>query len=355
MTDLSSTTESTPARVVHRLAVLIVCLVWPLIWVGGLVTTYDAGMAVPDWPNTYGYNLFLYPYKTWLTGPFDLFIEHGHRLLGAVVGLVAIALAWKTYQNETRRWVFRFSLIVLGAVIFQGLLGGIRVVGASRTLAMVHGCFGPAFFAGCVTFAVVTSQFWFQRDDSNGLTDGLSGKNVSRGVLILAFSVVALSYLQLVLGAQLRHVQPSAKPGGFTLIVAFHVMTAFFLWLITLFNWARLRRCGDLTLSRPALWLIGFVGVQIALGIGTWVVNYGWPTFMQSFPGATGFLIRAKGFLDSMIVTGHVAMGSLILAVSTMIWVRTWRTRHCQRKQISRAQTETDTTIKSDASQTAFS
>ena len=197
MTDLSSTTESAPARVVHRLAVLIVCLVWPLIWVGGLVTTYDAGMAVPDWPNTYGYNLFLYPYKTWLTGPFDLFIEHGHRLLGAVVGLVAIALAWKTYQNETRRWVFRFSLIVLGAVIFQGLLGGIRVVGASRTLAMVHGCFGPAFFAGCVAFAVVTSRFWFQRDDSNSLTDGLSGKNVSRGVLILAFSVVALSYLQL--------------------------------------------------------------------------------------------------------------------------------------------------------------
>src|SRR5688572_13709785 len=54
-----------PGRWLHRWAVLIVALVWPLIWVGGQVTTYDAGMAVPDWPGTYGYNLFLYPYQTW--------------------------------------------------------------------------------------------------------------------------------------------------------------------------------------------------------------------------------------------------------------------------------------------------
>ena len=64
------------------------CATFPLIWVGGLVTTYDAGMAVPDWPNTYGYNLFLYPWQTWLSGPWDLFIEHGHRLLGALVGMI---------------------------------------------------------------------------------------------------------------------------------------------------------------------------------------------------------------------------------------------------------------------------
>ncbi len=65
---------------------LLVCATFPLIWIGGLVTTYDAGMAVPDWPNTYGYNLFLYPWQTWVSGPWNLFIEHGHRLFGAVVG-----------------------------------------------------------------------------------------------------------------------------------------------------------------------------------------------------------------------------------------------------------------------------
>ena len=61
---------------------VLVCATFPLIWVGGLVTTYEAGMAVPDWPTTYGYNLFLYPWQTWMLGPWDLFIEHGHRLAG---------------------------------------------------------------------------------------------------------------------------------------------------------------------------------------------------------------------------------------------------------------------------------
>ena len=76
----------------HRWAVGGACATFPLIWVGGLVTKYDAGMAVPDWPSTFGYNLFLYPWTTWLFGPWDLFIEHGHRLLGALVGMLTIGL-----------------------------------------------------------------------------------------------------------------------------------------------------------------------------------------------------------------------------------------------------------------------
>ena len=80
------------SRVVHALAVTLTLAVFPLIWVGGLVTTYDAGMAVPDWPNTYGYNMFAYPASTWLFGPFDLLVEHSHRLLGTVAGLLSIGL-----------------------------------------------------------------------------------------------------------------------------------------------------------------------------------------------------------------------------------------------------------------------
>ncbi|QDT09008.1 COX15/CtaA family protein [Stieleria marina] len=326
--------DPSSSRIVHRLAVLSVCLVWPLIWVGGLVTTYDAGMAVPDWPNTYGYNLFLYPYKTWLLGPFDLFIEHGHRLLGAVVGFVAIGLAVAAYLKETRRWVFWFAVAVLLAVIFQGALGGIRVVQMSRTLAMVHGCFGPAFFAACVALAVVTSRSW---RDSCPADRGQSAitelAQVPRSTVILGLVLVALGYTQLVLGAQLRHVQPTMRPDGFATIVVFHVVTAFVLWSVTAVGYWRMRKlkscCGDLTLWRPAAALIGLVLLQIVLGTGTWVANYGWPTFLQGFPGATGFLIRAKGFWDSIVVTAHVATGSLILAVSTMIWVRSWRLRYC--------------------------
>ena len=110
------------------LCVLLVCLVWPLIWVGGLVTTYDAGMAVPDWPGTYGYNLFLYPYKTWLLGPFDLVHRTWASSAGCVVGLVAISIVISAYFKESRRWVFVLTIGLLVAVITQGLLGGMRVV-----------------------------------------------------------------------------------------------------------------------------------------------------------------------------------------------------------------------------------
>ena len=91
MMSLSATTGRMN-RWSRRLALLLTVLTFPLIWVGGLVTTTDAGMAVPDWPNTYGYNMLLYPWESWLLGPWDLFIEHGHRLLGALVGMVTIAL-----------------------------------------------------------------------------------------------------------------------------------------------------------------------------------------------------------------------------------------------------------------------
>src|SRR6188768_3417392 len=129
----------------HRLAVVLACATFPLVWVGGLVTTTDSGMAVPDWPNTYGYNLFLYPWQTWLYGPWDLFIEHGHRLLASSVGLLTIALLVALVRTESRRWIKVLGASALALVIFQGVLGGLRVRLDERTLAMLHGCTGPLF------------------------------------------------------------------------------------------------------------------------------------------------------------------------------------------------------------------
>ncbi len=85
----------------HRVAVVLCCATFPLIWIGGLVTTHDAGMAVPDWPNTFGYNLFLYPYSEWFAAPWDLFIEHGHRLLAAAVGMLTIVLGDRGVASRT--------------------------------------------------------------------------------------------------------------------------------------------------------------------------------------------------------------------------------------------------------------
>src|SRR5262245_2457852 len=130
----------------HRLSVALALVTFPLIWVGGLVTTYDAGMAVPDWPGTYGYNLLLYPWQSWLAAHWDLFIEHGHRLLGATAGLIAIGVVVATFLTDHRRWLRTAACGALALVIFQGFLGGARVLLDQRLVALVHGCIGPLFF-----------------------------------------------------------------------------------------------------------------------------------------------------------------------------------------------------------------
>lgn len=310
------------------------------------MTTYDAGMAVPDWPGTYGKNLFLYPYQTWLFGPFDLFIEHGHRLLGAVVGFLAIIAVVVAWLSEPRRWVRRLAIGMLMAVIGQGVLGGMRVVLSDRTLAMAHGCTGPIFFAICVSLAVVTSRWWWERNND------VPAMIPTVGRVRLAGIVTVLAYVQLLLGAQLRHVQVTSSPGGFTHLVAMHIVGALVLWLLAgllagqLWRMSRLacrteasqisesqipesktHGCGDLTLSRPSGLLVGFISLQIALGLGTWIVNYGWPRFAQVGPLSAGYLVKSKAFTESIITTAHVATGSLILVVAVMVWLRLLRAR----------------------------
>src|SRR5687767_4096881 len=144
----------------HRLALLTAAATFPLIFMGGLVTSHGAGMSVPDWPNSYGYNMFTFPPSQWVGG---IFYEHTHRLMGTVVGMLAIALAvwaWHTQianaatrlaAAATRRRVTGpripsafprhvrwLCLAVLVAVILQGVLGGLRVVMVELDLAIVH-------------------------------------------------------------------------------------------------------------------------------------------------------------------------------------------------------------------------
>src|SRR5262249_19662386 len=144
----------------HRLVVALALVTFPLIWVGGLVTTYDAGMAVPDWPGTYGYNLFLYPWQSWIAAPWDLFIEHGHRLLGAAAGFIAIALVVTVLTTGRRPWLRRAACGVLVLVVLQGVLGGARVMLDQRIVALLHGCVGPLFFAYLAAMIVTTSEWW---------------------------------------------------------------------------------------------------------------------------------------------------------------------------------------------------
>src|SRR5256884_268739 len=144
-------------RSLHIIALLTAVATFPLIFMGGLVTSHGAALSVPDWPNSWGYNMFLFPPRLWRGG---IFYEHLHRLMGTVVGMLSIALTIAAWKLEQRRWVRWLCTAVLGAVIFQGVLGGLRVVLVQLDLAIVHACFAQAFFCLIALTAIVTSKWW---------------------------------------------------------------------------------------------------------------------------------------------------------------------------------------------------
>ena len=329
MTEIAFTGRS---RWPHRFAVCLALATFPLIWVGGLVTTYDAGMSVPDWPTTYGYNMFAYPISTWLFGPWDLFIEHGHRLLGVLAGLLTIALNVAIWRCDVRRWMRWVGIAALVLVVVQGLLGGLRVRMESTDLARIHGCAGPLFFAYVVVICVVTSRFWHEWAVNNC---GVGKASISAG-----WFVFLIAYVQLVLGAYLRHPGTQWSPTTFRTIVFFHVVIACFLVLQSLLIAWTARRLPS-KLRSPALLLVVLVSCQFLLGVATWRAKYGWPSFlpmiaenMADGPAEiavhsvlAGATITAESMAQTITVTGHVAVGSLVLAATCWYATRLTRTR----------------------------
>lgn len=304
----------------HRLAVAIVCATFPLVWLGGLVTTHQAGMAVPDWPNTYGYNLFLYPLSTWLAGPFDLLIEHGHRLLAASVGMLTIGFVAVVFRATRNRALRGLAIVALLGVCAQGAIGGMRVVLDARTLAMIHGCLGPAFFAFAVALAAITSRYW--NADQPALADSGAGR-----LQRLATLTAVLAFAQLILGAQLRHTPVEAGPGFFRAALYFHLLVAAALAAhaaMAAIAVARVR-VQERLLRIPAIALAALVLMQISLGAATWVVKYGWPTWLGEHTWTAGYTVHHEDFTSSLVVTAHVAIGSLILATSVLVALRAFR------------------------------
>jgi cytochrome c oxidase assembly protein subunit 15 len=295
-----------------------------LIWVGGLVTTYGAGMAVPDWPNTYGWNMFAYPPSAWLYGGFDLMVEHGHRLLGTLAGLFAIGLLIAAVAWDKRSWFKWWCAFVLAAVIAQGLLGGFRVRLDERTFAMIHGCTAQLFLAIATATAVMSSKWWFS---IGKLLAGMK-RPASRALARTATGLLMFAYLQVIAGAQLRHVTGGIEPSAFMGLVHIHlalaVVVALSSLLVALF--AALNRHLIGGVKWPALFILVVVLLQICLGIGTWLVNYAIP-WQEVTPELAGYTIISKGYWESVLVTSHVATGALIISLATVMCVRAWRSR----------------------------
>jgi heme a synthase len=177
----------------HRLACLTAGATVALIVAGGLVTNTGAALAVPDWPTTFGHNMFLFPWSGMVGG---VLVEHGHRLLAASIGALTVVLAVTLYLGDGRRWVGGLGLLAVLLVSVQGLIGGLRVVLLRETLALVHGGLAQLFFALLVGIAVVTGRAWQAPSVVPASASRLTG---------LASLAVVVAYGQILLGAFTTH------------------------------------------------------------------------------------------------------------------------------------------------------
>src|SRR5262245_58660629 len=178
----------------HRFAKFIVGCTVILILAGSLVTSHDAGLSVPDWPTSYGWNMFTFPPSMWVGG---IFYEHGHRLIASGVGVLTIVLAILLWRGESRRWVRRLGLVALGAVILQGLLGGLTVrYFLPAPVSTAHAGLAEIFFCLTVAIPLFTSRGWL-RPDRAPVDD--------RVLRVAAGMTTALVYVQILIGATIRH------------------------------------------------------------------------------------------------------------------------------------------------------
>ena len=180
----------------HRFAMFTALATLVLIGIGGLVTSKGVGMAVPDWPTTYGYNMFLVPFDQWL-GKFGVFEEHFHRLMASFVGFLTIGLAIWLWVKEARKWVRLLGIGAFVLVVMQGLLGGLRVTEINQNLGLIHGAVAQLFLILVCAIALVTSAWWQRVNVSDR-----AGFAAINGTLV---AVICLFFVQLLLGATMRH------------------------------------------------------------------------------------------------------------------------------------------------------
>ncbi len=279
----------------HRFARLTVGATFLLIVIGGIVTSTESGLAVPDWPTTFGYNMFLYPLSEMVGG---VLYEHSHRLMGSFVGLLTVVLFIMLWAKKSSMWLRWLGCIALVGVIVQGVLGGLRVTQLSLVLAIVHACLAQAFFALLCGIAWFTSRDWLNTAPRDNPSGNLPAKKLRR----LSLITTCLIYVQLIFGAILRHTGSRLE---------LHLLFAF---LVTLHIFLIARRIWqEEVLFRSVSALIGLLAVQLLLGTGAFFVKF--TTLGETMAVA----------LTVAITTGHVAFGALMLVMSFVLTLKIYR------------------------------
>ena len=286
---------------VHRFAVVTACATLLLIVAGGLVTSTDSGLSVPDWPTTYGSSMWTFPLSKMVGG---IRYEHTHRLIASAVGVLTLILAFLLWRFESPRWVRRLGYLAVLAVVAQGVLGGMTVLFMLPTwISVPHACLAQVFFCLTVAIAVVTSPRWAETTPAE-LRAAFSRTPVARMSLVAACAI----FLQLVLGAVMRHTKaglaipdfplafgrlvPPLTTAAVRIHFAHRVVGACVAVLVAGCTIRAFRtRTERHGLRRAALLLCGLIVVQISLGAATVLSG------------------RAVGF-----TTAHVAVGALLMA-----------------------------------------
>jgi cytochrome c oxidase assembly protein subunit 15 len=179
---------------VHRIAWIVASATFLLIVVGGLVTSKGAGMSVPDWPTTYGYNMFLFPYSKWVGG---IFWEHSHRLIASGVGLLTLILAAATCLKDHRAWVRWIAVIAVIAVSVQGILGGLRVTLYKDQIGIFHAALAQSFFGLLLILIAITGTGF--------LSGAWFADRAAASLRWLVLAGLALTYFQIAVAATIRH------------------------------------------------------------------------------------------------------------------------------------------------------
>jgi cytochrome c oxidase assembly protein subunit 15 len=313
----------------HRFSkFLVVCTVL-LILAGSLVTSHDAGLSVPDWPTSYGWNMFTFPPSMWVA---NILYEHGHRLIASTVGFLTIILAVWLWLTEPRRWLRWLGVAALGAVIAQGLLGGLTVIFfLPAAISTAHAGLAEIFFCMTVAIALFTSPGWitgygtakavpYEKAEpydpaSHDVAPGVDDVTLRR----LATTATALIFSQILIGATMRHTGAGLAipdfpwmfghvvPDHWSAKIAIHFAHRVGALVVTVavlaasaYVWSRHRERTELT--RPATLILVLVATQVTLG---------------AFTVLTGRNV----WINSL----HVVCGALVLTTSLVLTLRSWR------------------------------
>ena len=324
MSSASSTTW------LNRFAWLTCVATLLLICSGGMVTSKNVGLAVPDWPTTFGYNMFLFPVSKWVGG---ILFEHTHRLMGSLVGFLTIILAAWLWASEDRQRVRNLGVIALAGVILQGILGGLRVTMMKDEIGIFHACVAQAFLGLLVFIALVTTNFW--RSISNAIVDFKKFAPLKTLAIVTTIAI----YVQLALGATMRHQHRDLAILDFPTANGAWIPDTSPTTLTKINTWRDARGLSDVTAFQ--IWLHmahRFLALIIAIAVIAFCVRVwrGAPRFaaLRRLSILWVVLVACQITLGAWIIwsnkaadiaTAHVALGAIMLSFGVSVSAICWR------------------------------